>query len=91
VSDVLRRHLDAFEAQIALLTGQVAAMRHALETPQTPRATPSREYPARCAGVSEAQCALRDDDARHSRASFGDPRAWACAGCGHNGSGVVRE
>ncbi len=37
--------------------------------------------PARCEGFPPEQCALQSDDARISKASFGDPLAWACRGC----------
>lgn len=58
--------LDRLDRIIALLTPAVSAQ---------------IEVPARCQAFDESQCALRSDDAKVSKASFGDPLAWACTGC----------
>lgn len=49
----------------------------------TPAIAPTAqiETPARCQAFDESQCALRSDDAKVSKASFGDPFAWSCKGC----------
>lgn len=49
----------------------------------TPAVVPTAqiETPARCQAFDESQCALRSDEGRISKASFGDPLAWSCKGC----------
>jgi len=78
VSAILLRHLDALEAQLRLSLAQITAARHAIGAPVA-AATVKVE---RCDGVAEGLCVKAgDDDARISRASFGDPAAWRCRGC----------
>jgi hypothetical protein len=72
------------EAQIALCMSTLVMLREALNEP--PRVSPPMPVPTtpeRCAGIEA--CALKDGDAKQSRASFGSPHAWRCTGCGHHG------
>jgi hypothetical protein len=47
----------------------------------TPGESAQIAVPDRCEGFAPEQCALQSDEARISKASFGDPQAWACKGC----------
>jgi hypothetical protein len=83
MSDVLLKHLDALAASVALMQGQIAAMRHAVAPPPVPKITvPEPDRLEQCDGVPEAHCARMNEDARISKASFGNPHAGECKGCG---------
>lgn len=84
MSAVLKAHLDAIEASLAILKVQVDAMRHALTLVAAPKVEPN--LPERCIGAPEGLCALQDEDARLSRASFDDPNGWQCKGCRYIGN-----
>jgi hypothetical protein len=77
----VRAHLEALIAQHAAFGQSLALLREALPAP-VPRV--SFSCPERCDGINA--CALKDDDARQARGSFGDPHAWRCVGCGHQES-----
>ncbi len=74
----VRAHLEALIAQHAAFGQSLALLREALPAP-VPRM--SFSVPERCEGINA--CALKDDEARKSRATLGDPQAWKCVGCGH--------
>lgn len=78
------RHLAAIEATIAILQVQMTAAKHAMqiEAPEIPRATEGLQRLERCGGVPDAHCARVNEDARISKASFGNPHAGECKGCG---------
>jgi hypothetical protein len=78
-AEIIKAHLDAIEGQLELTKVQILALRHALAPLFAPTARPS--LPDRCTGI--ARCALQDEDARISKASFAEPNAWKCVGCGH--------
>lgn len=85
MTDVFVKHLDAISASVALIQGQISAMRHAMQmaTPAVPRVTVSEpDRLDQCDGVPEAHCARMNEDARISKASFGNPHATECKGCG---------
>ena len=82
-AEVIKAHLDALEAQVELAIVQIKALRHVLEPMFAPKATVALD--PRCAGIPAARCALQDDAARLSRASFGNRNAWQCLGCGYTG------
>lgn len=91
----MQRHLDGIEATVALLSAQLAALRHALQHP--PAVTPvarevGLERQLRCLGVADEHCALRNEEAKQSRATFGDRQAWRCAGCAfESGTEAVQQ
>jgi hypothetical protein len=93
MTDVFKAHLDALDAQIELLKVQTAAMRHALDLAraamQPAQSAAPAPLPERCAGVPASRCAKRDDEARVSRGSFGNPHAWQCSGCGLRGDALA--
>lgn len=85
MSELILRHLDSIAASMALVNAQIQAVRHAVETEARAKQAPqvkAPELPMRCAGVEDARCALRDEEARKSRGSFGSPKCWRCVGCG---------
>lgn len=86
MSALIQRYLDSIAASMALLNGQLEALRHAVQTESAPAIKAARiAVPTRCDGIAERACALQDDAARTSRGNFGNPTAWRCAGCGFEG------
>ncbi len=83
MSDVVIHQIDALEATLAVAGAQLAALRHALQTPATPVKPVAPALPERCAGIPSERCALRSDEAKHVAATFADPYAWRCDGCGY--------
>jgi hypothetical protein len=71
------------EAQFALGMSTLRMLRDALDTPAAV-SPPIGRQESRCEGINA--CALVNDEARQSRASFGAPHAWRCVGCGHQES-----
>jgi hypothetical protein len=92
-TNVVRAQLDALEAQVRLTLVQCQALRHALTVAQlttpAPPAAAEETRPERCAQVDESLCGRQDEDARMSRATFGDPLAWVCRGCRQSFSGAI--
>jgi hypothetical protein len=88
VSALVLKHLESIGASMALLNAQLEALKHELAPrPAPPVARESApERPARCAGVPDARCGLRDDEACLPRGSFGNPNAWQCVGCKYEGA-----
>ena len=83
MNELVLRHLAAFEAQLAIMQTQIAAMRHAMQGADVPKArlaTPARLE--RCDGVPDAHCALVNEDAKQFKGSFAAPHAADCKGCG---------
>ncbi len=75
---LIERHLDAISASVALLTAQIDAARHALRIAAPAQAGQAAvTLPARCVGIPEAQCVLRDDAA--GRQVMGG--VTVCVGC----------
>lgn len=82
----MRAQLDSLEANVAIHGALIQSMRHTLDRAAqadavVPSATPVAVTEPRCEGIE--RCGLKDEDARQSRANFGRPHAWLCAGCGH--------
>lgn len=88
MSAIIQKHLDAITASMALLSGQIEALRYAVTEP--PKQAPA-ELPARCAGVHAAHCALRDGEWDHGRRSFGNPTVVRCGGCGDERNAASSE
>jgi hypothetical protein len=84
VIDVIAKHLEAIGATVALLQAQIQEARIAcqLAAPrQIPKVQPLGRLP-QCDGVPDVHCARLNEDARISKASFGNPTAAECKGCG---------
>ena len=79
-------HLAGIEASLALLQGQVAALKASVASAERPRATVA--LPERCAGTLSSTCGLQDEAGRLSRRSFTDPQAWNCRGCDYESRSV---
>ena len=88
-NEVLKAALDAIDADMDLLRVRLKTLRHTLAPMLVPRVEESVPVEARCQGIPAQHCALQDDDARISRATFADPHAWQCAGCRHRETSVV--
>ncbi len=82
MSDVILKHLDAIAASLSLLQAQIEAARHAVQiaAPIPKVSTPGRV--STCDGIPDVHCARMNEDAVLSKASFGDPTAAVCRGCG---------
>ncbi len=81
VNEMLLRHVAAIEATLAILGGQLAALKHSaqMEAPTPIVAVPTVRIPG-CEGVPDAHCARVNPDAA-IKASFGNPNG-QCKGCG---------
>jgi hypothetical protein len=82
VTDVLKGHLDAIGATLALLEAQVIALGKHVLTAETMPASAAPVTDPICAAMDPHACGRQDEDARRSRATFTDPQAWVCGGCG---------
>lgn len=85
VDPVLFALLAGLDAQLDVQKVQIAAIRQRLETLRMAEERPvvrQPDRPARCAGIPERVCALRNEDAQQDRSGFG-VSAWECRGCGH--------
>lgn len=78
MNELVLRHLAAMEGTLAILQGQIAAAKHAMQVAEVPKVS----GPKPCDGFAEERCARVNDDARISKASFGAPNAAQCVGCG---------
>lgn len=85
--DVVLKQVDAALAQVGVLQVQLQTIRHCLT--ETPKPTARPALAERCKGIESGKCALQSVDAALSKASFGDPHAWTCAGCRFEGSGAA--
>ena len=86
MSDLITRHLNVIAASMALLNGQLEALRFAVTKPEPKAAPDPIELPARCAERDPLRCAMQDGDWT-ARANFGDTTLVRCAGCGFERSG----
>jgi hypothetical protein len=86
--EMLAAHATALESIAAAMAALAASIRSvAGEEPKGARS--SDVTPQRCNGMEPHQCALSNDDAVVSMASFASPRAWKCRGCGFVDAGTT--
>lgn len=84
----LTPHLDALEAELQLALVRIGQMRQFIAAQKPPVRVETPTLPERCADVAPVLCALRDEEARLTRASFGNPNGWQCVGCRYEGPTV---
>jgi hypothetical protein len=81
-AELILRHCGAISASIELLRVQVLALEAYAKTLQAPQ-TARVELPAQCAGKTDEQCGLQNDDAWIDRRTLADPKRRSCRGCGY--------